>query len=54
MINLIIPKTNKISLINTIRKILLIDTIYPYGDCVEMGIKALFGKENTNVEIVSI
>ena len=40
--------------VDFIRKILLIDTIYPYGDCVEMGIKALFGKENTNVEKVSL
>ena len=39
--------------VDFIRKILLVDTIYPYGDCVEMGLKALFGKENTNVEKLS-
>lgn len=39
--------------VDFIRKILLTDTIYPYGDCVESGLKALFGKENTNVEKLS-
>ena len=39
--------------VDFIRKILLIDTIYPYGDCVEAGIKALFGKENTDVRKLS-
>jgi hypothetical protein len=39
--------------VDFLKKILLTETTYPYSDCVEMGIKVFFGKENQNILKVS-
>jgi hypothetical protein len=40
--------------VDFVRKTLLSDTIYPYNDCVESGLVVFFGKENENVDKVSL
>jgi hypothetical protein len=39
--------------VDFLRKNLLSETIYPYGDCIETGMKVLFGSDNENVTKVS-